>query len=160
MLKFINFSFLKFFCSPHLYNNGKVCLSLLGTWSGDKGESWSPDYSSILQVLVSIQSLIFCDKPFYNEPGYESRPDEKASNTYNATVMEATVRWAMLDQLQSPPPYFADAIKAHFRERGDVVLATVRRWAAWCTEVGHRPRAVAIQKMLPALEEEINKVRA
>lgn len=136
-----------------------MCLSLLGTWAGDKGESWSPDYSSILQVLVSIQSLILCDQPFYNEPGYESRPDEKESNRYSATVMEETVRWAMLDQLRSPPAYFAEAIRAHFRERGDAVLETVRRWEAWCREKGHKAQAAAIQKMLPGLEVEINKLR-
>lgn len=34
------------------YNNGKVCLSLLGTWAGP---SWQPGQSTLLQVLVSIQ---------------------------------------------------------------------------------------------------------
>lgn len=38
--------------NPNLYNNGKVCLSLLGTWSG---QAWEPNRSTILQVLVSIQ---------------------------------------------------------------------------------------------------------
>lgn len=33
-----------------LYNCGKVCLSLLGTWSGSKGEQWDPVSSSVLQV--------------------------------------------------------------------------------------------------------------
>lgn len=55
--------------NPNLYNDGKVCLSLLGTWQAGKGESWSGEYSTILQVLVSIQSLILVDEPFYNEPG-------------------------------------------------------------------------------------------
>ena len=26
--------------SANLYEEGKVCLSILGTWSGDKSESW------------------------------------------------------------------------------------------------------------------------
>ena len=48
--------------SPNLYANGKVCLSLLGTWSGPK---WDPGHSSILQILVSIQGLILVSKdPF------------------------------------------------------------------------------------------------
>ena len=41
------------------YNCGKVCLSLLGTWSGGQGEQWDPNVSSLLQVLISIQALIF-----------------------------------------------------------------------------------------------------
>ena len=36
--------------NPNLYENGKVCLSLLGTWSGSENEMWSPDTSNVLQV--------------------------------------------------------------------------------------------------------------
>ena len=40
---------------PNLYNCGKVCLSLLGTW---EGEGWTPDKSTLTQVLVSIQGYV------------------------------------------------------------------------------------------------------
>lgn len=56
--------------NPNLYNCGKVCLSLLGTWQGDQGESWNKETSTLLQVLISIQSLILVDMPYFNEPGY------------------------------------------------------------------------------------------
>ena len=36
--------------NPNLYNCGKVCLSLLGTWSGGKGEGWDMNSSTALQV--------------------------------------------------------------------------------------------------------------
>ena len=52
--------------NPNLYECGKVCLSLLGTWSGP---GWKPFESTLLQVLVSIQSFIFVAEPYYNEPG-------------------------------------------------------------------------------------------
>lgn len=39
--------------NPNLYQCGKVCLSLLGTWAG---ESWDPKQSTLLQVVVSIQA--------------------------------------------------------------------------------------------------------
>ena len=39
--------------NPNLYNDGKVCLSLLGTWDGAPGEQWSPDASTIIQVKLS-----------------------------------------------------------------------------------------------------------
>ncbi len=51
--------------NPNLYNCGKVCLSLLGTWSGAAGENWSSKTSTFLQVLVSIQSLILVPEPFF-----------------------------------------------------------------------------------------------
>ncbi|KIV79950.1 hypothetical protein PV11_07489 [Exophiala sideris] len=57
--------------NPNLYEEGKICLSLLGTWSGkDESEKWS-DKATILQLLVSLQGLVFVKRPFYNEAGFE-----------------------------------------------------------------------------------------
>jgi ubiquitin-conjugating enzyme E2 Z len=36
--------------NPNLYKNGKICLSLLGTWSGP---GWTPAHS-LKSVLLSI----------------------------------------------------------------------------------------------------------
>jgi baculoviral IAP repeat-containing protein 6 len=64
--------------NPNLYNCGKVCLSLLGTWpGGGEAEKWN-DTSTFLQVLVSIQSLILVPNPYFNEvstavPSLQSR---------------------------------------------------------------------------------------
>lgn len=41
--------------NPNLYNCGKVCLSLLGTWSGGRGEGWDPHSSSALQARPQAQ---------------------------------------------------------------------------------------------------------
>ena len=42
--------------NPNLYNCGKVCLSLLGTWGGSHAcEKWS-DKSSLLQVRVCVRA--------------------------------------------------------------------------------------------------------
>ncbi|KAG2307781.1 hypothetical protein Bca52824_027529 [Brassica carinata] len=57
--------------NPILYNCGKVCLSLLGTWTGNSREKWLPKESTMLQLLVSIQELILNQKPYFNKPGYE-----------------------------------------------------------------------------------------
>jgi len=53
--------------SPNLYKEGKVCLSLLGTW---QGPGWDPKVSSLLQVFISIQALIFVENPHSMEPGF------------------------------------------------------------------------------------------
>ncbi len=50
--------------SRNLYEEGKVCLSILGTWAGDRSESWSPSRSSLLQALVSIQGLVLVKEPY------------------------------------------------------------------------------------------------
>jgi ubiquitin-conjugating enzyme E2 O len=62
--------------NPNLYEEGKICLSLLNTWPGQSaGESWS-DKASILQVLISLMGLVLVKQPFYNEAGFESYGEE------------------------------------------------------------------------------------
>jgi len=76
--------------NPNLYHNGKVCLSLLGTWSGGQGEKWNASTATLLQVLVSIQALILVEHPFFNEPGEELKSGTKEgvrrSCTYNQGI--------------------------------------------------------------------------
>jgi ubiquitin-conjugating enzyme E2 O len=63
--------------NPNLYEEGKICLSLLNTWPGQsEGESWS-EKASILQVLISLMGLVLVKQPFYNEAGFESYGEEK-----------------------------------------------------------------------------------
>ncbi|TPX12817.1 uncharacterized protein E0L32_006697 [Thyridium curvatum] len=92
--------------NPNLYANGTVCLSLLGTWTGP---SWRPGQSTLLQVLVSIQAMIFCEKPYYNEPGFEVSSNEAASKLENTRIQSATVKHAIMPWLRRlapsiPPP--------------------------------------------------------
>lgn len=58
--------------NPNLYEDGKVCVSLLGTWAGKGSEVWGPS-STLLQVIVSIQGLILVAEPYFNEAGYEKQ---------------------------------------------------------------------------------------
>jgi ubiquitin-conjugating enzyme E2 O len=63
--------------NPNLYEEGKICLSLLGTWPGQyETEGWSQN-ASILQVLVSLMGLVLVKQPFYNEAGFETYGEEK-----------------------------------------------------------------------------------
>ncbi|EJD03783.1 uncharacterized protein FOMMEDRAFT_139931 [Fomitiporia mediterranea MF3/22] len=57
--------------NPNLYEEGKVCLSILGTWAGERSESWSPARSSLLQAFVSIQGLVLVKEPWFCEPAFE-----------------------------------------------------------------------------------------
>ena len=48
---------------------GKVCLSLLGTFHGtDASQKWSPAESSLYQLLMSVLGLIFVNDPYFAEP--------------------------------------------------------------------------------------------
>ena len=92
--------------NPNLYNCGKVCLSLLGTWSGKGCEKWNPAQSTLLQVLVSIQALILNEKPYYNEPGYEASANtphgQRNALEYNDNTFLYSCR-TMLYSLRRPP---------------------------------------------------------
>ncbi|KAI5706957.1 hypothetical protein M8J75_012873 [Diaphorina citri] len=100
--------------NPNLYNDGKVCLSILNTWHGRPEEKWNAHTSSFLQVLVSIQSLILVPEPYFNEPGYErSRgtvQGTQSSREYNANIAQATV------------------IHTHFWLKRKEIVAQVKDW--------------------------------
>jgi len=54
-----------------MIREGRVCLSLLGTWhSQNDTESWNPKQSTLLQLFLSIQSLVLTARPYYNEAGF------------------------------------------------------------------------------------------
>lgn len=88
--------------NPNLYDNGLVCLSLLGTWG--EGQRWDPNTSTLLQVLVSIQAMVFCEEPYYNEPGHELYPSSHDSERENARMREMTLEYAMMSWLRGLCP--------------------------------------------------------
>jgi len=147
--------------NPNLYNCGKVCLSLLGTWQGGKGEGWTPGLSTALQVFVSIQSLILVPDPYFNEPGYERtiNTDEgrKQSRAYNVAIREACIRYAMLDILRHPPREFAAVTAAHFRLRAPYILRTVDAWVEEAAE-WNAAHAAALGGLRAELAKELGKL--
>ena len=86
--------------NPNIYNCGKVCLSILGTWRGQPGEEWS-SAQGLESVLLSIQSLM-SQNPYENEPGYETaKKEEKMPAAYIAKIRHETIRIAVLQRLES-----------------------------------------------------------
>ena len=118
--------------NPNLYNCGKVCLSLLGTWSGQDGESWNKHTSTFLQVLVSIQSLILVEQPYFNEPGWErqmhTEEGKKRSFDYNDKIRLENLRWAIVDKFENPPKGFENLTTNHFLMKKQEIFSTVDSW--------------------------------
>ncbi|CAF1058543.1 unnamed protein product [Adineta ricciae] len=150
--------------NPNLYNDGKVCLSILNTWHGRPEEKWNST-STFLQVLVSIQSLIFVPEPYFNEPGYE-RTRGTATGTsqsleYDANIRQATVRWAMLEQLRNPPACFTDVIRRHFFLKRNEIIEQCETWIRELQETSSTEKRVSssINQHLSSLIRHTNDLK-
>ncbi|MCO5586185.1 hypothetical protein L7F22_040124 [Adiantum nelumboides] len=111
--------------NPNLYETGKVCLSLLNTWTGKGNEIWHSSSSSILQVLVSIQGLVLNANPYFNEAGYDKQmgtaEGEKNSLAYVENSFLLSCK-SMLYLIRQPPTHFEEFVKEHFKKRGPLIL--------------------------------------
>ncbi|KAH9258901.1 hypothetical protein BASA81_002965 [Batrachochytrium salamandrivorans] len=129
--------------NPNLYPDGKVCLSVLGTWRGgaNGSENWDPERSTLLQVLVSIQSAILGSEfPYFNEPTVELQwgttegeiQKRIHENGGYERLRVATILHAMTAHIKTPPPGFEDCIRIHFTEKREYILNHV--CPAWLAE--------------------------
>ena len=103
--------------NPNLYAEGKVCLSLLGTWNGRGNERWSQD-STLLQVLLSLQGLVLGEtEPFFLEAGFERLRSAAhvavASVQYSETALLLTLSLTA-GQLSQPDPEWEPLLQSHF----------------------------------------------
>jgi ubiquitin-protein ligase len=97
---------------PNLYAEGKVCLSILGTWTGP---GWLPTMT-LESTLINLQALLHPD-PLILEPGHESdAPDVRAS--YCVAVEHEVLRVAVLSQVD----YTGRAGEAATPEEGAAAL--------------------------------------
>ncbi len=95
---------------PNLYTGGskdnylgKVCLSILGTWSG-------PGWTTIMDistVLLSIQSLLDND-PLLNEPGFSKSNKHQLSliNNYNDVIFFENIYSLLIKNYKDIPENF------------------------------------------------------
>ena len=166
--------------NPNLYANGKVCLSLLGTWAGQGGENWDPKLSTILQVLLSIQSLIMTEDIYFNEPGLEvhaGTPHGELENEgYSNVVRYCNIKYAMIEQIRRPSKGFEEVIKRHFYFKKDEILKEAKQWIelaktknasySGCQNYnwqaafnqGKNKYAEMLDAIVKELEEELNKI--
>eukprot|EP00455_Lapot_gusevi_P008047 TRINITY_DN1346_c0_g1_i2.p1 TRINITY_DN1346_c0_g1~~TRINITY_DN1346_c0_g1_i2.p1 ORF type:complete len:665 (+),score=179.18 TRINITY_DN1346_c0_g1_i2:96-1997(+) len=118
--------------NPNLYTDGKVCLSLLGTWDGP---GWDPNISTLLQVFVSIQAMILTDTPIVNEPGWEHYHTDPHSrwreHIYNQALRHGTLLYATLWHLRQPLPGFQEVIQTHFWLKRHQILWQILDWKAF-----------------------------
>ncbi|KAH7960795.1 hypothetical protein HPB49_023401 [Dermacentor silvarum] len=106
---------------PSFYENGKVCLGLLGTSSGT---AWG-EGQCLGSVLFAIKSLLTTENPVAQGSAFGVLPALgtwlSGKILYNAVLQHETIRVAVCDAVErclretSPsPPVFRDEILKHF----------------------------------------------
>jgi len=119
--------------NPNIFTEGKLCLSILNTW-GNHGSigKWDPENSSLYQILVSIQSLVFTSDPYFNDSTkdhlrntqYGCNENEK----YNTRLRMIAVAEAIYNQLVDPPKGFEDVVKVHFVLKKEHLKIVMQDW--------------------------------
>lgn len=84
---------------PNLYGCGKVCLSIINTWSGP---SWTP-VMNIFNVFTSLNGIQLSNKhPIQCEPSQENNTGDLSIN-YNKVVMYETIRLYVIEIMKKTP---------------------------------------------------------
>jgi ubiquitin-protein ligase len=111
--------------NPNLYKCGKVCVSILNTWSGDK---WS-SCQTLNSILLTLCSLLN-ESPLENEPG-----QSKTSNDYipyQKSIEFSNINFSICElinrnksKIPSPFEIFYPFMKENFLKNYDEILKFV-----------------------------------
>ncbi|MCJ1479414.1 hypothetical protein MMC13_008099 [Lambiella insularis] len=112
---------------PNLYVGGKVCLSILGTWPGEK---WATAMT-IETVLITIRSLLD-NSPYKHEP-------HQADNTdFNQYVQYTSWKSLLLDYVNNESDAVAKAfLEKHISQNGPDIIHELKRQTIENTELKH-----------------------
>ncbi len=116
---------------PNLYTGsandnylGKVCLSILGTWSG-------PQWTTIMDissVLITIQSLLD-NNPLDHEPGFSGKITDIHKN-YSQVVLYEKYKTLIIKNILDTPEefmYFKDIITTHYKLNKEDILSSIKK---------------------------------
>ena len=110
--------------NPNLYNTGKVCLSILGTWSGP-GWTTCMTITTVLLALVTVLN----ENPIQNEPGYENDIGYRCIE-YNKFIEHENIRLAIIQNMNSNEEYidhFKPIMEKYLERDLEKYLAKVKK---------------------------------
>ena len=112
---------------PNLYGEGKVCLSILNTWSSNE---WSPALT-LEKIFITIQGLLDSN-PIINEPGHSCAKTDPQAVAYIKVALYRTLTAAVVDMFNHPdlPRVFKTIIEKYFSENRQIYLEAVEKLAA------------------------------
>lgn len=111
--------------NPNLYRCGKVCVSILNTWSGDKWTSCQ----TINSILLTLCSLLN-DAPLLNEPGQGKHSRDFMS--YQKSIQFKNIEYAICDMIINNNKkhqicqMFYETMKEQFKHNYDKLIDYVK----------------------------------
>lgn len=113
--------------NPNLYVNGKVCLSILNTW---QGERWT-SCQTIRSILMSL-IMVLNEQPLTNEPGCDMQNHASVINNYTTAIAYKNVESAicrMISREILPNEFnaFHSIMKKHFKENYERIRGNVAK---------------------------------
>ncbi len=111
--------------NPNLYKCGKVCVSLLNTWSGDKWTSCQ----TINSVLLTLCSLLN-KYPLYNEPGQNEKsrdfiPYHKCIEYENINFVICDMINRTINKIPEPFAIFYSFMVENFNKNFNKIVAFI-----------------------------------
>jgi ubiquitin-protein ligase len=111
--------------NPNLYIDGKVCVSILNTWVGDK---WS-SCQTINSILLTLCSLLN-DHPLLNEPGINKQDSDFIP--YQKSIQFSNINFSICTMInlfnqKIPPPFeiFYSFMRENFLKNYDKLIEIV-----------------------------------
>lgn len=122
--------------NPNFYRNGKVCLSILNTWEGEK---WS-SCQSIRSILITLQ-MTMNEYPLLNEPGIRENSHERQIRIYNEIIEYKNIELAIIRYLENeeniPDKFriFYSIMDKKYEENKDSIIKIIEKnLGAACTD--------------------------
>ena len=116
----------------NLHPDGKVCLSLLGTWfAGDAVGNWQPGISTILQCLLSIRAMIFVSDSLSQNAPIDLGTSPRDAASFDRSVQAQTIWFFMLNWLVDTGKrngVWKDVVQKHFTMLREDILRTINEW--------------------------------
>lgn len=128
---------------PNFYTCGKVCVSILGTWSGP---GWTSG-QSISSVLLTLRSLMI-KNPLWQEPGFYGKKDTVNSN-YNTLIKYENIRIGIYNMLQNTPrgfESFRPIMWHHFISKYDKIVKNIDKLKKYNNTCIHSPKIFKFSK--------------
>lgn len=114
--------------NPNFYRNGKVCLSILNTWEGEK---WS-SCQSLRSILLTLQ-MTMNENPLLNEPGITVHNHSSMIKWYNDMITFKNLEIGILNFLANKNRIderfrdFYDIMKEKYIENRDKIYDIMNR---------------------------------